>query len=188
MRQLNLLPLDRRLGLRRDVMLSSLIKFLRVIAIGLGGLVLVGVIAGVGLWIVNETMSSSTEADLQVEADNYKRLRLVVARENAVLELVDGLAKDRIKWSLILNELFKIVPPGVVVRSMEVDAEKSLISFSGSALSRSSLVVLEDRLRVLPWIVEVVAPRENLLNRVSPSYNIRAVVDFTKMDLSQNDG
>lgn len=183
MRRLNLLPLNRRLGLRREVMLSSATKFLRGVAIGLGGLAVVGVLAGFGLWVMSETMSRSTEVDLQVEVDNYKRLRTVVARENAVLELVDGLAKDRIEWSLILGDLLKIVPPGVVIEDMQADADESLISFSGSALNRSSLVVFEDRLRVLPWVADVAAPRENLLSRIKPSYNIRVVVDAAKVDL-----
>lgn len=183
MRRLNLLPLNRRLGLRREVMLSAATKFLRGVAIGLGGLMAVGAFVGVGLWVTSENMSRSTEVDLQIAVSNYQRLREVIARENAVLELVDGLAKKRIEWTLILNDLLKIIPPGVTIETMKADADESLISFSGSALNRSSLVVFGDRLRVLPWVVEVVAPRENLLNRIKPSYNIRVVVDTTKVDL-----
>jgi hypothetical protein len=166
-------------------MLSSATKFLRVVIVGLGGLVMTAVLAWIGLWITSETMSRSTEADLRVEVDNYNRLRVVVARENAVLELVNGLAKDRVEWSLVLSDLLRIVPPGVTIVNMQTNVNESLISFSGSALNRSSLVVFEDRLRVLPWVKEVVAPRENLLSRIKPSYNIRLVVDATKIDLSQ---
>lgn len=67
MRQLNLLPLNRRLGLRREVMLSAATKFLRGVAIGLGGLIVVGVLVGFGLWVMSETMSHSTEVELQAE-------------------------------------------------------------------------------------------------------------------------
>lgn len=180
MRRLNLLPLNRRLSLRREVMLTAATGFLRGVAIGLSGLIVVGALAGIGLWVTSENMSRSTEVDLQMEVNNYQRLREVIARENAVLQLVNGLAKDRIKWALMLGDLLKIVPPGVVIETMSANADESLISFSGSALNRSSLVVFEDRLRVLPWVVEVVAPRENLLSRIKPSYNIRVVVDAQK--------
>jgi len=177
MRRLNLLPLNRRLGLRREVMLSAATKFLRGVAFGLGGLILVGALAGTGLWIMSETMSRSTEVDLQMELSNYQRLRVIVSRENAVLELVNDLAKDRLEWSLVVANLLKIVPPGVTIETMNADKATSLISLSGSALNRSSLVVFEDRLRVMPWIEEVVAPRENLMSRINPSYTIQVVVD-----------
>lgn len=171
MRELNLLPPTRRRQLSRQLAMNSVVRFLRGIIVGLLIVSVVGVGAAVTFQLLGLFLSSATTAELGVQVKRYQELRTQIARENESLEFMAKVSRDRVLWSELFADLYATMPPGTQINAMTADLiPQPKISFSGVAVSRSSLVVLEERLRALPWVAEVKAPSSNLLQRNNPAY------------------
>ena len=170
MRHLNLLPRERRDSLKREVALTAATRFMTVIMFGLLLLTVVGLTASGVMWMLSLVGARSAEIGLEVQLAQYNTVRSEVAQRNRVLKLVDEVGQSRLVWSDLFTSWLATIPPGVVVDTLRLTADDRSISFSGTAATRASLVVFEDRLRQLPWALSVDAPRENLLRRYGPSY------------------
>lgn len=170
MRHLNLLPRERRDSLRREVALTAATRFLTAIMFGLIMLTVVGLAAGGVMWTLLFVGARSTEVGLEVQLAQYNTVRAEVVQRNTVLKLIDGIGQSRVVWSDLLVSWLQTIPPGATVDVLEFAADDQSIYFSGTAATRASLVVFEDRLRQLPWALSVDAPRANLLRRYDPNY------------------
>lgn len=176
-RRLNLLPPQRRQHLRQSVVLASIGLFVRTLLYGSILLTGVGLFALAGLWLSSVTSSSATELALGERLSKYSALRKEIAQHNLMLKKLEEIGQERVVWSNALAQLLDAIPAGMIISDLTVDREDLSLIFTGMALDRNQLVVLEDRLRLLPWVVEVVAPRANLTERTNPTYEFRLVVD-----------
>ncbi|MFH1354002.1 MAG: hypothetical protein ABIH36_01820 [bacterium] len=175
-RKLNLLPPGRRLSLRQEVLLSAANRFLRRVAVSLAVLTVLAALAGVGMWGASLLTGRTAEAELAQQVAAYHKLKSEIDSQNALLELVDDRIRGRNVWSDLIPDLLDIVPPGITIDALRAGEETKTITFSGTAGARSSLVVFEERLRLLPWVQEMTAPRTNLLGRVDAAYTFGLTV------------
>lgn len=171
MRELNLLPPDRRHQLSQQLVLNSLVHFLHSALLGLGFITLVGATLGITFQVLGTYLSTQTTAALDVQVKRYQEVRTQIAKENEMLAFMASATKERVLWSALFPDIFATVPPGTKVSGMGANLlPQPHLSFSGEATARASLVVLEDRLKQLPWAQGVTAPSSNLLLRVNPTY------------------
>ena len=179
MRHLNLLPPERRQHLQREMVMMSATALLRVVAAGL----LLLTVAGVGTiatvrGIVFMT-SRSVADELSQPLREYNELRKVIISRNGVLALVAATSEQRVVWGQLVLDLLGTVSPDVRVTTMRADAHTPSLTFSGTAATRNSLVILESRLRLLPGVAMVEAPVTNLLDRENPKFVFTLVLDKT---------
>lgn len=169
-RQLNLLPPGRRLGLRQEILLSAIIHFLHEGAVGLVMLAALAGLTAVGMWVSSFLVGQTAESELAQQVASYHEIKGEIKSQNALMEFIDGQMGGRLVWSDLIPSLLATVPPNVTIDTLRVDRDTATVSFSGTAQARSSLVVFEQRLRLLPWVVDITAPRTNLLGRVNAAY------------------
>lgn len=177
MRELNLLPPERRRQLSTQLVLNSLIYFLYSILLGLGLVTLVGLTLGVTFQVLGTYLSTQTTVTLEGQVKRYQEVRTQIAKENESLLFMAQANQDRVLWSVLWPDVFPALPPGTTVSGVSGNIlPQPHLSFSGAATSRASLVVLEDRLKQLSWAASVTAPSSNLLQRVNPTYTFQMQV------------
>jgi hypothetical protein len=169
-KHLNLLPPERRAHLRRGAFLVSAVRIVHQLIIGLGVLSASGGIFIVGMWLLAITFTGSGSTQLQDKVTQYIELREEVSEKNELLQMVNRLGNDRIVWSDHLVEFLEVIPPGTTISSLTGDARVGIFEFSGTAITRSALVIFEERLNQLSWVNSVAAPRRNFLKKDSPKY------------------
>lgn len=176
-RELNLLPTSRRHSLAQELVLNAMVRFLRSINAGLLVVTGSGIVTIVILQILVTLLSSFTTDKLAAEVKHYQDLRTQIAKQNESLTVMGTLSGGTVAWSQLLPDLFSSMPPGTKINQLNgaVTTETKL-SFSGQALSRSALVVLQDRLQNLPWVKSVSAPNSNLLERINPTYGFDVII------------
>lgn len=170
-RELNLLPPSRRKLLDNKLMLSIVNRFMRMIVISLASVVIVGLFTIAVLQGMIFTSSSLVEDNLQTNIARYQQVREEIAKKNETIKIMHAVSSDRIVWSAYFQDLFQVLPPNTTVtRIAGSSVDKNRIEFVGTAVTRNSLIVLEDRLSDLNWVGEIIAPRSNLLDRDNPTY------------------
>jgi Tfp pilus assembly protein PilN len=169
--QLNLLPPERRRLLLRQVFFTSLQKFLSSLLVGLGIVTACGLVAGGTLLIWSWAVSPANEGELQAAVKQYQARRDEIAGQNEKLKVMQDLHNNRLVWAPKLENLSTVIPPGAILTQVAADSVSGHLVLSGQALARSVLIVLEQRLQVLPWVDQVDAPPSNLLQRESPIFD-----------------
>lgn len=187
-RWLNLLPPGRRLGLRQEILLSAITRFLRDVAMGLIMLAVLAGLTAVGMWISSLLVGQTAESELAQQVASYHEIKGKIESQNALMEFADNQIKERLTWSNLMPSLLATVPPDVTIDTLRVDMDTATVSFSGTAQARSSLVVFEQRLRLLPWVVDMTAPRTNLLDRVNAVYTFSLTIEAAGTPSSQDYG
>lgn len=187
-RQLNLLPPGRRLGLRQEILLSAITRFLHDVVVGLIILAVLASLAAVGMWVGSLLVGQTAESELAQQVASYHEIKGRIESQNALMEFVDNQIKGRLVWSNLVPSLLATVPPDVTIDTLRVDMDTATVSFSGTARARSSLVVFEQRLRLLPWVVDMTAPRTNLLERVNAAYTFSLTIEAAGTSSSQDYG
>jgi hypothetical protein len=169
--ELNLLPPSRRTYLVGQLMIGAVHSILRSLIVASILVTVAGVGAIAFLQFMIAASSSNGSVVLAQKIKAYQDLRTGIATQNASLKTLNSLSNDRIVWSKLWPDLFAALPPGTVMFSLSADVLPSPhFSFSGQALARSALVVLQDRLHLISWVDIVNAPDSNLLDRDNPKY------------------
>jgi Tfp pilus assembly protein PilN len=180
-RELNLLPPERRRHLARQLIINSMTKFLRgvlwaLVVVSLTG---VGTIVFLQIWVA--FVSTSATVMLKERVGRYQELRGQIAKQNENLGFMADVSSKRVIWSDLFADFYSVMPPGTRVQSLEGSITPNpRLTFSGQAISRSALVVLEDRLKQLPWVSQVEAPNSNLLQRANPLFMFDVVLKADK--------
>lgn len=169
--EINLLPFSRRRILHRLYIEESIGIFFRRLLV-MTSFVTAAAVLSLAV-IVFSTRLTSTEVDdtLAERVASYQNLRGEIALQNQALQEMKEAIEQKIEWSAFFQDTLEALPPGTVVREMSGDNAARRVSISGTAAARSSLIVLEDRLRALAWVAKVEAPHSNLLERVNPPFS-----------------
>jgi Tfp pilus assembly protein PilN len=179
MRHLNLLPLERKAVLRKELGIAAALRitlniFWVILSVTLVGVSLWGVI-----WMMDWRREETADVLLVKQVREYNEWRNAVTSQNTLLHAIDNLGETRVLWSQVIASLLKTVPPGtsVVTLTAEMRAGEAILSIAGQAQTRNVLVLFEERLRELPWVREVEAPRKNLLKRINADYEFKLYLD-----------
>jgi len=179
MKEINLLPPDRRKVLHSESLLEAAIHFLRSGIIGLLLLTGVAVASIVVLVVVAGFSASATQAELDEAVARYQALRDRVVEENGVLEFVSMLGGRRIVWTKLVGQVFEAVPAGISLNDAggtltveNGDIDSAVMTVSGRAATRSTLVIFQEKLKSLSIVQEVESPTTNLLERTNPPFEM----------------
>lgn len=175
-RELNLLPPERRRHLARQLIINSLTKFLRSVLWSLALISVAGITIIVLLQIWIAFSSTSATALLKEQVKRYQELRTQIAKQNENLGFMAQISAERVLWSDLFADVYSTMPPGTHIQTFGGKLTPTGLAFSGQAISRSALVVLEDRLKQLPWVKQVKAPNSNLLQRSNPTFSFEVLL------------
>lgn len=168
--ELNLLPYERRRLITRQLVWGSIYDWLKSLVAGLLIITLAGVMSIGGLQLAIWAATRGTQAEFDTALDRYKGLRDLIAQQNISLKEMGSLSELRVVWSEIFPGVLAAIPPGVGFKSVVGIIDDKKLSLVGQAVVRSTLIVFEDRLKVLPWVKEVKFPLSNLVQRDNPTF------------------
>lgn len=179
--ELNLLPPQEKefLGLerkRRQIMLygGSLL------------LTLFGFIALLGfIWFFILIQLKSYSASLQnIEASfqgqSISRQKQLIADFNQYLTRLDQIQLSHRRYSLALAELANIIPSGVRLESLTIDA-KNQVNLSGFASQRTQVLMLQDALEKSALFTQVEKPLANLTKQIDINFNFKFNLNADKL-------
>lgn len=168
---LNLLPPPRRRELARQAAIEDRNRFLSSITMGL---ILITLVGFVSIGVLQSLISASfNQASTQLAEiiTQYTALRESVGAQNSVLSTMGKTLTDRLLWSDKMYELLAVIPKGITIQSMKgASAEKATITFAGQAATRNALIILEQKLKTIPWATSVDAPNSNLIDRTNAPF------------------
>ena len=102
-----------------------------------------------------------------------------VQRFNKKLAAVENIQDSYIVWTDFFIEFSKLIPNEITINSIDVDANKILIS--GQAKDRQSLLNLEAGLKKSNLFDNVEIPLENLLKKTDIDFNIKSNVNIKNL-------
>lgn len=126
--------------------------------------------AGVTMWLWSTRDALPQEQELAAALSEYQVKRQEIAIQNGRLRLIETIGQERTTWSDRLAELLAVLPDTARIETLTVNTEAGTVSFTGTDVSRDSLVTMEEALRGLTWVTRVSAPNANLLLRFNPAY------------------
>lgn len=171
MHEINLLPPSRRSRMRQQWLHSSLFQFVRHVQISLAIVTAAGLLCGASLYGISRLSPNTGNAQLLPLVRQYQAIRQTVGQENALAQAVADLGNNRIVWSDHLADLLGTMPVGTTITQIQATSEPARLVFSGTAANRNVLIILESRLKNLPWAQNVTSPLQNLLARDNPQYS-----------------
>lgn len=159
-------------------MLDGATRVVRNLCAGLGVVIAGGLTLIIGLQIMAYVAARSSGNTLEQEVTSYQEFRDDIISKNKLYEMLYEINGERLVWSDNLRDLFAVLPPGLTVERITIDAVvgEPALSFSGRAVNRNTLIVLEERLSTLAWAQGVTAPHTNLIDRLNPSYVFKLTV------------
>lgn len=185
MRQLNLLPRERRRALRRALTLDAVTNLVRSLFWSLLLVTVVGLAAGGGLAFVSWWEGQAGLSVFEHRMAEYTRAQQAVAQRNQLIEAIDRLGRERMVWSGVLQQLLPVLPPGATIETLQLDAAERSVVVAGAAATRAEVVILEDRLRGQPWVAGLEAPRGNLLAKENAPYTFTLSIDASRLEASR---
>ena len=177
-RRINLLPLGRNLALQRNLLVVAVMRIMSTVVYGF----LIMTIMGLGLlgfmWWQGWSGSVVESDKLRGQMQKYREVRRMIDNENKLLLAVNSLGEQRIIWSDVLMNLMTNLPVGITLYNIQsiTDGGGQILEIRGTAVTRTMLVIFEDKLRSLEWVEDVEAPRSNLLERNNAEFSFRVVV------------
>ena len=82
--------------------------------------------------------------------------------------------KDRARLAPFLEDIFRVVPKGILLSSIRVDAAAGGCTLLGSADTRASFLAFLDRLKENPRLANVSSPVAGLVKETDISFSITA--------------
>lgn len=95
--------------------------------------------------------------------DKNKSIDRDIADFNKNLHDVEAIQKDFIKWSTIIIDINKSIPPNIEVSYINFEQKSRLFNLNGKALKRDDYLTLKANLESLPYFEEISSPLTNLL-------------------------
>lgn len=163
--RLNLLPPQKQSYLQRMVIVQFIKNTLE-------ALLIVVCLMGVGLlggqYVLQNHFNQLTESTLGLSAGRSQRNN-EIREVNAALRQYTNIYDGYILWTPYLIEIGNAIPEGVVMGSLDFNANGASFQFSGLAATRADLLALEEQLEMLDFISNITIP----LSQLTQQENIR---------------
>lgn len=169
-KEINLVPLRRRRQLIRRFYELELRRFVMSLLLATLLVTVSGVVAVVGLQVMAGVIGGAAREELDTAVIDYRAETRLILEQNAEIVEMQRHHEQRLEWSGWLPDVFASLPGGVVISQLSGAREGRELQVVGHAPARSAVIVLEDKLKTLPWVKTIEAPHSNLLERLSPEF------------------
>lgn len=169
-KEINLLPLRRRRQLARVFLERQLRRFVTSLLLGSVLLTLTGVAAAVGLTVAGAVLFPQVAEELDQTVIDYRGETRAIQMRNALIVEMQQYNDKRVVWSERIPDVLALLPGGTELHGVNGVLASRRLVVEGQAAARSVVVVLEDKLKTLPWVKNIGAPHSNLLERTGPEF------------------
>ncbi len=192
MRQINLLPSERRNLLHRQTQILMVEKLLQVVIYGLVSLTIVGIVAFIILYFLIFSTQGSSDQVLQTSLEKQSALTSLIAERGKAIDQLKALDENRIVWSDITLAIIANMPAGVRLRDITGNSSvetlgPARLTLRGQAANRSILTNFSDQLNEVEHLTLLKAPTENLLKRTDPEFQFELIFGEEVSDLNDGD-
>jgi Tfp pilus assembly protein PilN len=91
---------------------------------------------------------------------------------NGQLAIITQIQAESVAYSQIFKKIAALVPPGVSLSYIKIDAPNRVIKIRGKALRRENLLALENNLRGADFLSKVEVPLQNKLKKDNVDFDI----------------
>lgn len=166
----NLLSANHRQTLH-DVQWNRILRHL-----GIGSVVL-AVSASALLWVGARFVSQGVAEVTAVPNPTQQRFYGNITALNALAQHTLARDAEHVYWSEALVELADIVPPDVVITSLQINAETAQLQVAGTARERSGVLQLERNLQDSIYFSDVRLPLQAIAQKNDIDFTVMATVD-----------
>jgi len=104
-----------------------------------------------------------------------------IAELNKELKSAQRIQDDFTKWSSLLIDLNRAIPPNIQVTYLNVEKKTRLFNLNGTASTRDDFLKLKENLSNISYLEELSSPLTNLLVREDVSFQFSAKVKATTL-------
>ena len=130
--------------------------------------------------ILQNNFNRITDETTLATAENHKTERLI-NELNAKIVAARAIQQGGFKWTDFLVAFPKLVPNGVVLASLQLQAAGTPSTIAGHATTRDDLLKFRERLTAAPYISNVNLPIGDLLARDNLNFTISLTVDLRQV-------
>lgn len=174
---MQMLPLDLQRNAQRALTLAA------IRAIGAYVLVLTAMVAialTVGRVVLERNFRSVVERSTLVLRTHEGTFREIRAA-NEFLRTFERFQDDATPWAATIAAIADAVPPGVRLRELSIDRDRTTLLLAGRAVRREDLLAFQDRLRAAPFLRDVAIPFSHFLQRERIDFTAEARIDRTRL-------
>lgn len=169
-KEINLLPLRRRRQLARAFLERQLRRLAVSLLLGAVLLTAAAAAAAIGLTAAGTILFPQITEELDQAVLDYRGETRTIQMRNALIVEMQQYHDKRVVWSEQIPQVLALLPGGTELDGMSGTLAARRLVVEGQAAARSAVVVLEDKLKALPWVKSVGAPHSNLLERTRPEF------------------
>lgn len=100
-----------------------------------------------------------------------------IKKYNERINNADFVQKGFIKWSLVLEEVFKAKNESINLTNLKLYKKESILEISGTSLTRDELISFQERLEKVKYFNKVNLPLNNLISKENNNFNIRIEIN-----------
>lgn len=178
--KLNLLPPKEK----EEAKLADFIRWLIFFATPISIFLIIFILLLVGTFFSLFVMTRAQEEAIKIRESDSKMQELFqteerIAEINQILDQVYNKQKETISWTLILEEMSKIMPNGAYLTNFSYNKNNNTISLIGWADERKDVLSVEKLLEENPLFEQVNSPLSNLLKQreINFSFSFKPVIN-----------
>ena len=143
MKRINLLPQHKQ----QELYYGNLFHSVSVAAVLATGILLLGIVAQIGVWIYLQSAEKSISAEVdqvqqQIDKSENAELKEQIKIINAQMVDFQNLQKISPQWSAVLNAFAVLVPKNVKISQFEATSKKGQIDIAGYSPTREAVIEL----------------------------------------------
>ena len=169
---LNLLPPKQKKELKLDLLNQIIVAFGMAVILVIFVLALIFVIALVFLNInLAQTEKELDSWRAKPEIKELESLEKKVSEVNRELDFLEEYQKERMEFSLILENLAQDVPSGIRFNNLSIEKSKK-VTIRGHALTRDILLIFKNTLENASYVSNFEFPLSNLIKSEDVDFNL----------------
>lgn len=104
-----------------------------------------------------------------------------ISEFNKSLKEVEAIQAHFVKWSTIVLEINRAIPPNVEITYLNLEQNTRLFNLSGKALTREDFLALKANLAALPYFEELSSPLTNLLLKKNVTFEFSGKIKTSEL-------
>ncbi len=111
----------------------------------------------------------------------YQEIKNAITDFNSEVSALTAVQNKLFSTPYLLDEVFKVIPNGITISSLEFSSDALSINISGVASDRDLLLNTQKNLEALPFVEKLIAPLSNFDQKTNISFLMRLNLKFSEL-------
>ena len=165
---INLLPEDKRIIVRKNIILNLLISMLEFFVILA---ILISSVFVAGRSVLENNFNNAISQNALINK-NFGLINQDIRSYNRQFKEANSLLGKTIHWSKFLNDIFSLVGNSISIREISLNSGQKKMTIVGFATRRDDLLLFLDQLKRSEYIARADSPLSNLFSRTNVVFEI----------------